>query len=254
MTIPIACRAMFSPSLRDVRINVVLVPAVLVAVGALAVLACALWLGATRRDAAREHLRHMAGVAAAMSHDVTTLDLSALLKAGPGLRCLALFQPQTDLGAALLRHVGVQPGIPDDAPPPELVSAWTSARAWTLDDGHAAVAAPIRDADQRPLALLYAETSHPLPSLADPLVLGLGIGVQVLLGLGLGLYLARRIWLPVVGLERQAEAALHGGVGGPVVASAETSRLASAVDELARRYASTSSGEFPPPSAGGSAS
>lgn len=127
-------------------------------------------------------------------------------------------------------------------PAPLLTQAWAAPRAWRLGDGRVAAAAPIRAADGSPQAVLYIESSDPLPDMLNWRALAGGMSVLLVVGLAMGGYLARRIYRPVDRLTAATRAAAAGKIDTTSLrgtGSVETDALANAVTDLAERINSS---------------
>ncbi|MFW5698826.1 MAG: hypothetical protein ACOCYN_03135 [Planctomycetota bacterium] len=242
--------------LHDLKLNCLLVPAVLLLLAAAAMT----WVDWSRaqqaRTAAREHAAGMAALlAAGMDALPERLGPELIRRHEPGIAGVALLVPDEQAGARPLRHIGTPPSFDPEGPPPELINAWTTPRGWVDADGRLHGAAAIRDADGAALGLLHLAFVQSAPARLDPAGLRAPLGLLVLTGSLLGWYLARRIYAPVEALSAQAEAALDGRDLAGFAGSQETGRLASAIDALASAYRSSTSSRAdagPGPGAGAS--
>lgn len=226
--------------LHDLKLNCLLVPAVLIILAAAALIWVDWGRARQARTAASEHAAAMAALQAAnMNALPERLDPEVIRRHEPGIAGMALLVPDDQSGARQSLRIGSPPPFDPDGPPPELINAWTAPRGWIETDGRLCGAAAIRDADGAALGLVHLAFVEPAPARLDAAGLLPALGLLILTGSLLGWYLARRIYAPVEALSAQAEAALDGRDLGAFAGSQETGRLASAIDALATAYRSS---------------
>jgi HAMP domain-containing protein len=230
--------------LKNLRLNCLLVPAVL-AVAAMLAWSWAWWrAGQQGIELRREALAASLGAFAALGGEAAP-SLDAWLAADRRWTGLAVVRLDGER-LAVIAAAGNKPALDAANPSPVLIDAVGGPHAWPLADGRWAAAAPIRGGSGVTNALLYGET-RPFPA-RDLNEWIYGLLAIAVLGAGLGWYLARRVYAPVEYLSRQAEAAL---AGQPPVAgnvdSDETGALRSSVNQLVERVRSSAA---PPPPEG----
>ena len=232
-------------TLHDLRLNCLLAALVPVALGVAALIVYAVLAEGHHRHRRHQDLRQMAALMVAGATDLAGVSIERLVADHVDVVSAAVLTTEEVHGVRLLRHVGEGLSIDPESPPPLLIEAWTMPRSWRLDGHRMALATAVRDDHQAAVGLLYLEVRL-LPQW-NPWLTATWIGSLLLAAGGLlAVYLTRRIYRPVVTWQRQAEAALTGGPPLPVVTTAETAALATAIDQLASAYRSSTGGEDAP--------
>ncbi len=233
-------------TLHDLRLNCLLAGLVPVALGIVAVLVLAVIQQGQHDHRRHQDLRQMMALVAGSGTDAAQVPIERLVAEQVDVASAALFIADEVHGVALLRHAGDPPVIDLTAPPPPLIEAWTMPRSWRLDDYRMALATAVRDDDQAATGLLYLELRL-LPQWQGWMTTVWIASLLLVIGGLLALYLTRRVYQPVVAWQRQAEAALSGAPPVPMVVSAETAALATAIDQLTSAYRSSAGYEDPAP-------
>ena len=225
-------------TLHDLRLNCLLAALVPVALGLVALIVSALLADSHHHHHRHQDLRQMTALLVAGTRDLDGVPVQRLVTDHVDVISAAVLTADELHGVKLLRQAGEEPAVDFESPPPPLIEAWTMPRSWRLDGHRMALATTVRDDDQAAVGLLYLEIR--LLSQWSPWLTATWIGsLLVVVGGLLAWYLTRRIYRPVLAWQRQAESALSGAPPLPVVTTAETAALATAIDQLASAYRSS---------------